>query len=607
MSNHESFLVNLIASPFKSIPARWWRRLLVVGFLSAYILGTVGYLELETHDPRGACLGNALYHTAQLFLLHTPHFAGAVPWTLEIARWLAVLTTLGTVFRAGTHIFRQERAERKLTRLSGHIIVCGLGRKGMDLAAHFRTNKHCGGKQEVVVLDRSPEPDLVARCEKLGAHVIIGDATQPESLEQAGLARAASLFAVCPVDATNCAIAAQVMKLRASGGKERLLCHIHLSDVDLREAMQHSPAQQSDSAKVDFRFFDVFDPEARRLVAEGLPLDHDGLPPNDPRIAHLVILGFGNMGRTLALRAAQLGVFANGKRLRISVIDRRADAHRDELLFRHPQIAEVADLQFHQHEAASPMTRQLLETCCANKGELTSVAICFDNEALALELALELLPMIEGGGARLAVRMAGEHGLAEILKQVRPNHGQMKRIEPFGMEECWCRVASPDGLDSDSFARRIHAEYERITNPAPNGQPVIPEDEQRQKEIEVWFKQPEDFRESNRQQAAHIHIKLRAIGCEVAPLNDPRAPVTEFPPDQLEMLARLEHDRWMAERRIANWRFAPGKKDIARRTNPNLVDWAQLDHGIQKYDREFVRLIPRLLEGVGLKVCRKER
>ena len=72
------------------------------------------------------------------------------------------------------------------------------------------------------------------------------------------------------------------------------------------------------------------------------------------------------------------------------------------------------------------------------------------------------------------------------------------------------------------------------------------------------------------------------------------------------MLARLEHDRWMAERRIANWRYASGPKDLVRRTNPNLVSWDQLDPEIQIYDLEFARLIPRLLAGVGLKVCRRE-
>lgn len=580
---------------------RGWRRMVFLTAAGALVLGTIGYRQ---YDPEIRWV-DAVYHSAQHFMMHAPHLERHVPWTLELARWLAPVTLLLGLFRLVRLMFQEESRQRSLRKLQAHVIICGLGRKGMELAASFCQGRCDGGKREVVVLDKSPEPDFGARCEKLGAHVLIGDATQQASLEQAGLARAASLFALCPEDATNCSIAAQVMKLRKTGEAGRLVCHIHLTDVDLREALQRAPGQQMDGTRADFRFFDAYDPEARQLVAEGLPLDHDGLLPSDSRSAHLVILGFGRMGRTLALRAAQLGVFANDKRLRISVIDRRADSHRDELLFRHPQIMQVADLEFHQQEVASPKTRELLKSYCADKSSLTSIAVCFENETLALELSLELLPMIEETGARLAVRMAGEQGLAQILAQIRPSQARSTRIEAFGMEEWLCRFASPDGVDSDAFARRIHAEYERIVNPPAQEQAPLAEDETRKRESEQWFKQPEDFRESCRQQAAHIHVKLRAVGCEAVPLNDPRPPVSEFTSDQLEMLARLEHNRWMAERWIANWQFAPGKKDIVRRSNPNLVPWEQLDREIQKYDREFVRLIPRLLEVVGLKVCRR--
>jgi len=89
------------------------------------------------------------------------------------------------------------------------------------------------------------------------------------------------------------------------------------------------------------------------------------------------------------------------------------------------------------------------------------------------------------------------------------------------------------------------------------------------------------------------------------PLTDPRPAVTAFEAGELEMLAEWEHRRWMAERTVANWTYAPGKKDAGRRTNANLVPWAELTPEIQKYDREFVRLIPRLLAAVGQKLCRR--
>ena len=48
------------------------------------------------------------------------------------------------------------------------------------------------------------------------------------------------------------------------------------------------------------------------------------------------------MGRSLVLRAARMGHFANGKKLRISVLD-RADAPCQRFLFHYPALAVPAD------------------------------------------------------------------------------------------------------------------------------------------------------------------------------------------------------------------------------------------------------------------------
>jgi hypothetical protein len=123
--------------------------------------------------------------------------------------------------------------------------------------------------------------------------------------------------------------------------------------------------------------------------------------------------------------------------------------------------------------------------------------------------------------------------------------------------------------------------------------------------IRDWDNLDEDLRESNRQQAAHLFIKLRAIGCEVTGRDDPRPAVTGLQPDQVEVLGRMEHSRWVAERILAGWTLAPGPKDVTHKTSPHLVPWADLPPDIQQYDRDFVTLIPALLATDGKKICRQ--
>lgn len=59
-------------------------------------------------------------------------------------------------------------------------------------------------------------------------------------------------------------------------------------------------------------------------------------------------------------------------------------------------------------------------------------------------------------------------------------------------------------------------------------------------------------------------------------------------------LAKIEHRRWFAERRLAGWQRG-AQKNVEARTNPNLVPWSELKPDIQKYDLDAVRLIPELV------------
>lgn len=575
-------------------------RVLAVCAATAVVAGTAGFLQ------HGDGFFTAVYQTLQMFFLESSDLPAPVPPLIEVARWLAAASTLLTVLKLGGSLFREERTGLRLHRMSGHTILCGLGHKTMRLIEHLRA-----AGQEVVVIDKAPPADLVQDCGYAHAHVLAGDATDQDILNLAGVRRAKRVFALCPQDSTNCEIAAQVRRIMAqspdSAQAQPLLCHVHLSDVDLRSSLQPVFAKGPDVQRpvgggggVTLRFFDLFDLEARRLLREHLPLDDRGIGRDDSRQAHLAILGFGRMGRALAVRAAQVGHFANGKRLRISVIDRHAQMQEAALLFRYPRFREVCDLNFHSLEAETPQARSLLEKWCCDKETIPSVAVCFDNEPRALEIALQLQAMLDVCEVPIAIRMARQSGLARLLQEDRSSGlGRLSHIWPFGMYEDCCHPEFLIEGTEDRLARLIHGDYvhrQRQRGVSPAADPVVRD----------WEELDEDFRESNRQQAAHIGVKLRAIGCEIAGQTDSRPAVTAFEPEQVELLARMEHVRWLAERTLAGWTHAPGDKDIARKTNPCLVPWDQLSSGIQQHDRDFVVLIPTLLDADKKKVCRYE-
>lgn len=118
----------------------------------------------------------------------------------------------------------------------------------------------------------------------------------------------------------------------------------------------------------------------------------------------------------------------------------------------------------------------------------------------------------------------------------------------------------------------------------------------------VWSQLPADLREANRAQARAILGKLASIGARVEP-----GPGTEpftFAADEVERLAIIEHRRWMAQRRLAGWRYA-AVRDDRRRRHPMIVKWEKLSEYEREKDRDAVRRIPDVLARVGLRVVRE--
>jgi len=573
-------------------------RIMVFTFPIAFFLGAYGY-SIYHADNETVGITNAFYHSAQLFILTAPYFSEQVPWSLEIARWLAAASTLLVLVNTALYLFHRERMELVLNRKKNHAIVCGLGRRGMAVVEML----HQKG-DSVVAVENHPEPDIEERLYHMGIPLILGDATRKEILHEARIQCASSLYALCPDDTTNCAIAMAAHNVDCSSNKSRQ-CFIHINEAELRSALQINHAAKAPDEKQALHFIDAYGPEAMSLLNEGFPIDHDGISPKDLRKAHLVILGFGQMGRTVAIKAAQIGQFANKSRCRISVIDRRASTNESDLLFHHPFITDTADFSFHAQEVLSPKTRKMLEDWCNEPNMIVNVVVCFDDQAIALDAVFNLLPVFNKKNVRVAVRVQQEESLLFLLKGAESKKYRDLVIFPFGIEKSFETLTNPGLNITERFAMDIHKAYVDIIRDQFKNDPNELKRREESGELKEWNELNEDFRESNRQQAIHNNIKLRAVGLEIVDLSDPRPAVREFEKETFDILAEMEHSRWMAERIVNNWKYGD-PSDKPNRVNKNIVDWHRLTADIQKYDYDAVALIPELLEKVGRKIVKKE-
>jgi len=120
-----------------------------------------------------------------------------------------------------------DRMYSEIDRLTDHVIICGFGRIGVQLA---RSLAKASGK--FVILERDPVKVATARNE--GFLCIEAEATDEGALEQAGIARAQVLATVLPNDAANVFItlsarnlnpAVQIIARGEAPSTERKLLH----------------------------------------------------------------------------------------------------------------------------------------------------------------------------------------------------------------------------------------------------------------------------------------------------------------------------------------------------------------------------------------------
>jgi hypothetical protein len=163
----------------------------------------------------------------------------------------------------------------------------------------------------------------------------------------------------------------------------------------------------------------------------------------------------------------------------------------------------------------------------------------------------------------------------------------------FGVFDAACSGAT---IASEALltraARAIHESY--IDNCRKAGD--TPETNESMRD---WAELPAYKQESNFAQAEHIGFKLRAI--EAALTTAAPAEPFQFRDGEVLKLAKLEHLRWMDERRAAG--FAWGPKREANH-HPDLVDWPNLPDDSRQKDIDAVEQLPDLLRAAGLFIAR---
>ena len=525
-----------------------------------------------------------------LFALESGETSGAVPWQLAAARWLGAGVSLWAIIKAALLLFNERLQSARPGLWRNHVVICGVGRKGLRLIEEFRA-----AGWRVAAIERNVDNPHLNHARELGAIVFLGDSANTALLTRAGAPRARYVIAITADDGANVAIAMKLHQLLKKQSAQRscpITCLVHVVDLHLCELFKQHSLFRDETDRLDVRIFNTYENAARILLSEH-PLEGSTAQDRlkDP---HLIVLGFGRMGESVALQAAKTAHYASGKPLRVTIIDHEATRLRDQFLGRYPQYPHICETEFIDSEIAGANTIERLVQWTQRPEERATLVLCLDEDAQSLAAAMRLAAQLRGQATPLHVRMSQATGLAALFEDRQGASPWLEKLHPFAMITQTCQIATVVDDKLDTLARAIHQAY--VDTPRREG--VSSADPA----LLPWESCDPMFRDSNRQQADHIPVKLRAIGCRAVRGNVPGTPVSGFEDKEVELLARMEHERFVAERLLAGWTVGPRVPE--HRTSPYLVPWDDLPEDIRERDRNAVRQIPTLLARVGENVIR---
>jgi len=563
--------------------------------VASFALGCIGFWKLGNATGATTRLLDVCYLALQLFTLESGAVSGPAPWELEVARYLAPLVPAWTLVKALALLFHEQIVNFRMRFLSGHVVICGLGRKGLQLAREFRAE----GRQ-VVVIDIDEENARLKTCQELGALTLAGDAADRAVLLRARVFRAGHVIAVCGEDGKNVEVAVLACGLVHGHGtpvEAKVECVVHIVDLKLCALFKQHRVFIETTDRFEASVVNLYVNVARSLL-EDEPLDWAPIAPEDPRRVHLVIVGFGRAGESAILQAVRIGHYANGQRLRISVVDREADAKKQGFYARYPHFDEVCDATFVTGDVEDREVLDQIGRWAGSPDALPTILVSLGSDSASVIGALNVVSHVSDARVPVLVRVAEQAALASLLTSEQGAAAWTDRIRPVGLLSRVCTRRMFLNKELDLLARAIHEDYvaKRKAQGVPDGDPSL----------QPWEQLDQGRKDSNRQQADHVPVKLRAIDCRaVAEAGGPGRAFT-FTDDAIELLARMEHARWKAHRFLTGWTRGPSR-DPEKKTSPYLVDWDELPEFVKEQNREPVRNIPRLLGLVGRRIERRAR
>ncbi|OQA02273.1 MAG: potassium transporter peripheral membrane component [Planctomycetes bacterium ADurb.Bin412] len=592
----------------------------VVIFVAVYAFSYFAYCHhyhiqgMEVHPSE------LLYKSLRLFVVEGEIDEPRVSGFLNVMRFVAPLTTVMGAIAAFTVLLGRRFKDLRLTTLADHVVICGLGRKGNSLARQFRAQ---GKKVVVIDIDESNEYFSIQMLSNIWT--IAGNAADPEILAKANLSTADCLVIATGSDSTNINILIHAAnQVKARKHHDPLHVVLHMYDSAICPLMRNKQVLMSIRQRVNLVTVNMYELAARQLFLNDM-LDNMPTDIQSKQRMHVAIAGFGNMGQAIALQTAKTGHFASaapwemgGDRNNqtpkpllkplITIIDENAEKAGKEFTNRFSQFVDLCEINTIEGDIHDPAVYNHFVDLLKNETYLSSIFICYEDDYYNIKNGLSIIDRLKQQYERkkflesidIFVELSESEGLYHLLEEENAETALARQLKGF--------MAVPDLFYTDEGNNAGYEIMGRVFAASYEEQFDLPDGIKKPGWDNLSFR----LQDSNMQAAHHIGVKLRTLGYQAVPsvdgifLSDKKGgpffpdpgiqlPITD---EEREILAVMEHNRWLAEIKLEGYTYS-SSKDPNSRKHPCCVPWERLDEKNKVKDLAQIDIIPVALLNAG--------
>jgi voltage-gated potassium channel Kch len=531
----------------------FWKNPWVISIIILSILGIItGIYGFK--GEKGATYLDAIYNTFQLFFTH--HYIKDTPgcW-IVVSRWL-ILFVIILLSREVLLLVIPEQYKLLQIRLyyRNHIIFCGLTEQSLQLA-----NKY--PNEQRIFIDNNINNPLYRSLSASNAKLIIGDSDSRTILNLANIHKAKKVFIFTGNDVRNienAKIIFNIVNNKSSAGKV-LECFVNIKDLQYKRILNDT--------KLFTQFYSNFNGRLFNMDETGIKyslLTYFSLLFNKKN-THILIVGLNARSIVLMENISHFFDTSNySSKIKITVVEDNG-IKTEQFKASYSFLKNFADIRF--------LNKNIFLVSNDELNLIAPSSICICSQAEQEMIVAMHLWNIDCKDREIPILIFSNEKTSAAQNELPL---EKRNIHLISLDEKNNSFDINFSENIEAIAKLNHENYLKNTD-----------------KIENYNELPEHFKNSNRNQTIDMYLKLLYLEKRSNETRD-ELQKRELTESEKELLAKIEHRRWMIEKYVEGWSY--GKRNNDKKYRESLINWEKLTNKDKEKDIKSIDLMWKFLK-----------